>query len=171
MKKHCPKGENSLYKIIDREAYILNKFKMDMIKKQVIHILAAIKYLDERIQEGIDKTKDKKIDNVKDMHEGQAKIEAIIVKNTDDIAVIKKIKEKNDDAIKVIETKLDKINKEIEFQKKKVTFPTLDKTANLPKKSRETEKHVHFIVKSSEKNFSNQLKCNMCENRFGKFSD
>ena len=148
-----------------------------MIKKQVnelmenqTHILAAIKYLDERIQEGIDKTKDKTIDNVKDIHEGQAKIEAIIVKNTDDIAVIKKIKEKNDDAIKVIETKIDKINEEIEFQKKKVRFPTLDKTANLPKKSRETEKHVHFIVKSSEMKFSNQLKCNMCENRFGKVS-
>ena len=114
-----------------------------MIKKQVnelmenqTHNLAAIKYLEKRIQAGIDKTQDKEIDDVKDMRESQARIGAIIVRNTDDISVIKKIKEKNDYAIKIIETKIEQINKEIEFQKKKGRFTTLDTTANLQEKSR-----------------------------------
>ena len=50
-------------------------------------------------------------------------------------------------------------------------LPTLDKTADIQKKSRENDKPANFTVKSSEKNYAKQLKCNMCDKRFGKFSD
>ena len=100
---------------------------MDIIKKQVKelmenqnHILVAIKFLDERFKEFTDKVKDKEPEDVNEILERQAMIDAIIVKNSDDIYVMKKIKEENAVAIKALETEIVKLNEEIELTRRKV---------------------------------------------------
>ena len=47
----------------------------------------------------------------------------------------------------------------------------LDKSIDNCKKSRETDKCDDFMMKSSEKNNSNQIKCIICDYRFRNFSD
>lgn len=82
------------------------------------HILQAIKYLNERVEDIIEKTKNS--DEVKNIIESQSMIDEIIVKNTDDIAKIKKTKEENAVAIQCLETRIEKIDKEIETTKKTI---------------------------------------------------
>ena len=74
---------------------------MDSIREQVNelmenqrHILEAITYLNERVENNTTKAPDNKNDDVKDILESQAMIDRIIVKNADDIAVIKNKKKK-----------------------------------------------------------------------------
>jgi hypothetical protein len=70
---------------------------MDAMKKKVnevmenqTHILEAIKYLNERIEDIIDKKKKDKCNEVKKILDSQEMIDNIIVKNSDDIMIIKK---------------------------------------------------------------------------------
>ena len=53
------------------------------------------------------------IKEIKEIIGGQAVIDEIVVKNNDDIALIKKAKEKNYDLIKSLETKIDTLDKEV----------------------------------------------------------
>ena len=73
------------------------------------HMLEVIKHLSERLKDIENKEHD-----VKDVLESQAVIDEIIVKNADDILVIKKTKDKNAIAIKTLEAKLETLDKEIE---------------------------------------------------------
>ena len=132
---------------------------MDIIKKQVdelmdnqTHILAAIKYLDERMKV-IENTSDKKSDDVKEIVESQTMIDELVVKNSDDILVMKRTKEKNADAIKDLETKMDRINQEIELKKKKI----MDKVTKEARLRSETS--------------VNSIQCNYCDKHFERFVD
>ena len=129
---------------------------MDMIKKQVEeisknqnHILKAIKYLDEKIKEVIDNGKN--TDEIKNIIESQDRIDGIIVKNSDDILAMEKTKAENADAIKVLESKIDMINHEIESIKSK------DK--NTKKERQRKDK------------FNTPIKCKLCDKHFERFVD
>ena len=60
------------------------------------------------------KMDDESINDIQDILESQALIDEVIVKNSDDIAFMKKIKWENKDAIKSVESKIEKLDKEIE---------------------------------------------------------
>ena len=127
---------------------------MDIIKKQVEEmrnnqnfILEAVKYLDEKIKEVIDKTNDKASVDVKDMIESQAMIDEIIVKTSDDILILKKTKEENSNTIKALDTKINLISQEIKLTEEKI----VDK------------------VTKEEKPIS--LKCNSCDKVFNRSVD
>ena len=117
-------------------------------------MLEAIKYLSERIEDVTDKANNEKT-NVRDILDSQAMIDAIIVKKTsDDIVLIKKIKEENDAAIKILDTKIDKINEELETTRNDIR----DKT----KKHKDKMKLKHSFT---------SIKCNMCDESFQNISD
>ena len=118
------------------------------------NILEAIKYLNERIEDIIDKEKKDKCNEVKDILDSQAMIDEIIVKNSDDILIIKKTKEENTVAINSLETKIDILDKEIEMTNKKVQ-DAVDKTNN----KLNIEKSV------------NLMGCNVCQRRFNRHVD
>ena len=63
------------------------------------HILVAIKYLNEQIEEMVDKAKSENTNEVKNIIESQAMIDEIMVKNCDDTMIIKKKKDENTAAI------------------------------------------------------------------------
>ena len=66
-------------------------------------MLTAIKYVDERIKEVIDKTQDKASADVQDMIQSQTMIDEFIVKNSDDILILKKSVEENSNTITALE--------------------------------------------------------------------
>ena len=93
---------------------------MTAIKEQVNelaenqkHILVAIKYLKERMEHMLKKFDDEKTDDVNEILESQEMIDALVVKNSDDIILIKKLRDENSLAMKTLESKIDDINKEI----------------------------------------------------------
>ena len=118
------------------------------------HMLEAIKYLNERIEDIIEKAKNK--DNqVEKIIESHGKIDEIIVKNADDIRVLKKTKEKNAIAIKHIEEKIDIIDEEL-----KRNEIIVKEKAN---KNEDKPEVVQEVVKS--------IKCNLCAETFIRFVD
>ena len=73
--------------------------KITAIKEQVNnltenqkHILEAIKYLKERMEHMLKKFDDEKTDDVNEILESQVMIDALVVKNSDDIILIKKLR-------------------------------------------------------------------------------
>ena len=88
------------------------------LMKNQNHILEAIKYLDDRIQDIIDKAEPDKRKEVENILESQAMIDQIIVQNLDAILALKKAKDENYAAIKQIDAKIDNIDKEMEMTKK-----------------------------------------------------
>ena len=90
------------------------KDQIDELLENQNSIVGAVKNLNERLEAIEKKMDDESIKNMKDILEGQALIDEVIVKNTDDIALMKKIKQENKDAIKSLEAKIDKLDKEIE---------------------------------------------------------
>ena len=66
--------------------------QIDEILNNQDHILAAIKNLNERFTLIENKVKDEHIEDLKNIIEGQALIDEIIVKNSDDIILLKKDK-------------------------------------------------------------------------------
>ena len=127
---------------------------MDSIREQVNelmknqrHILEAIKYLDERVENSTKKAPANENNDVQDILESQKMIDGIIVKNADDIAVIKKQKEETDVAIKVIEDKIEKFNVELD-------------------KSRKNNED-----KVDKERTPSLLKCKLCDHSFKRFVD
>ena len=130
------------------------KVKVEELIVNQDHMLNAIKYLSERLEEVTEKVNDEKSD-VKEVLDSQAMIDAIIVKkHSDDIVLIKKIKEENDAAIKILDTKIDKINEELETTRNDIR----DKT----KKHKDKMKLKHSFT---------SIKCNMCDESFQNISD
>ena len=82
--------------------------------------------------------------------ESQEMIDRIIVKNSDDIWLIKKTKEKNTAAIRHLERQIDKVDKEIEKAIKKKT--------DIPKNRFNSDNTL-------------DIKCKLCEESFDKFVD
>ena len=86
---------------------------MKTLKEQVkelndnqTHILEAVKYLNEKLEHLEERIKDDKSDEIKDIIDVQGVIDRIIVKNSDDIDIIKKKKEENAASIKLLEDKI-----------------------------------------------------------------
>ena len=101
----------------------LPHLKMEAIQNQLSeltknqrHILESIQFLNERIKDNADKVKEDESEEVENIIETQSMIDQIIVKNSDDRLIIKKIKEENAIAIKLLENKIDKIDKDITKQ-------------------------------------------------------
>ena len=83
------------------------------VKELVInqdHMLNAIKFLSEKLEEVTEKVNNDKSD-VRQLLESQAMIDALVVKTSDDILSIKKAKEENFAAIKKLDTKIDQMKK------------------------------------------------------------
>ena len=78
------------------------------------YILDAVKNLNERLVAIEEKVEDEKLMDLKNIVERQTMIDRLIVKNCDDIAIIKRVKEENEESIKCLESRIDKLNKEIE---------------------------------------------------------
>lgn len=90
-----------------------NSNKINELLENQNHILEAIKNLNERLEVIEERISDEHYNDVKDILESQLMIDELIVKNSDEIGVIKKIKEDNASAIKVLESKIENIDKEI----------------------------------------------------------
>ena len=87
------------------------KENIDDLMTNQRHILEAIKYLKEQVEDIVkkDKVMNEKDVDVDRILESQAMIDELLVKNCDDILRIKKMKEENADNIKVLDKKIDKI--------------------------------------------------------------
>ena len=87
--------------------------KIDELLTNQNFILEAIQNLNERLGAIEEKYNDAKLNELHDVIETQALIDKIVVKSTDDIAVMKKVKEENYNAIKQLESKINILDKEI----------------------------------------------------------
>ena len=116
----------------------------DLMKNQS-HILQAVKYLDERMK--IVEDRNKQNLEINDIFDRQAKLDEIVVKSCDDILAIKQTKDKNSAAIKILDDKIDKMDRELQVIKKKID-----------------DKEKAIMSKS-------EIKCNLCDKRFCKNSD
>ena len=114
------------------------------------HILEAVKYLHERLEDITEKKTSDKVD-VKNIVESQEMVDAIIVKNSDDIKAIVKTKQNFDTMIQRLETRIAKIDEEIETIRNGMKDKTDDKVKLPPAKL--------------------PIICNICENTFRTFSD
>ena len=132
------------------------KENIDDLMTNQRHILEAIKYLKEQVEDIVkkDKVMNEKDVDVDRILESQAMIDELLVKNCDDILRIKKMKEENADNIKVLDKKIDKIDKKINKEKDKIEM-NMDRVRNVSKSS----------------NFGKLLNCNLCENTFCRFVD
>ena len=119
------------------------------------HMLEAIKYLNERMEDIIENAKEAKDNQIENILESQGMIDGIIVKNSDDIRILKKTKEQNSLAIKHIEEKIDMIDKEL-----KRTKNVVEEKAN---KDRNKSEVVQEGVKS--------VKCNLCAETYSRIID
>ena len=84
------------------------------------HILNAVKNLNERVLAIEQKIVDGKIEEIKDILDSQTIIDELLVKNSDDIESMKKVKGDNDDAIKNLATKIEVLDEEIKKQTKEL---------------------------------------------------
>ena len=89
------------------------KENIDDLMTNQRHILEAIKYLKEQVEDIVkkDKVMNEKDVDVDRILESQAMIDELLFKTCDDILRIKKMKEENADNIKVLDKKIDKIDK------------------------------------------------------------
>ena len=77
------------------------------------HILEAIKNLNERLEVIEKKTNDDKLDDIKHIIESQTMMDEIIVKNSDDIISMKKMKDYSETALGLLESKIAMLDEEI----------------------------------------------------------
>ena len=112
------------------------------------HILKAVKYLNERLENIIEKSIGNE-DIVKDIFESKAGI----LKNSDEIKTLMKIKKENADAMDILETQIEIINGEIETIRKDIK----DKPA--------------VNGKGQTENSVKTIQCNTCRKTFDKFCD
>ena len=89
----------------------------ELLRNQNI-ILEAIQNLNERVKAIEDRVDDDKINDLKSIIESQVIIDEIIVKSSDDIALMKKVKEGNSSAINLLESKIDILDKELQKKMK-----------------------------------------------------
>ena len=121
------------------------------------HMLEAIKYLDERVVDIIMKANKDKVHEVQDILKSQTMIDEIIVKNSDDILILKKAKDENSHAIRYLGAKIDTLDKEIEKTMETVN----DKKV----------KHQKKVKKVKQEESVNSIECKMCEQTFKRFVD
>ena len=79
-------------------------------------ILEAVKNLNERVEVIENKVDDDKLNDLKDIIESQAVIDEVVVKTSDDIALMQKVKDENSKAINLLELKIETLDKEIQIK-------------------------------------------------------
>ena len=94
------------------------KDKIEELFQNQTYILEAVKNLNERLTSIEERLDDQRMLEVKEILESQAIIEEIIVKNTDDIVLMKKMKQDNNDSIMTLELKINLLEKEIQKRNK-----------------------------------------------------
>ena len=119
------------------------------------HMLEAIKYLNERMEDIIEKAKEAKDNQIENILESQGMIDGIIVKNSDDIRILKKTKEQNSLAIKHIEEKIDMIDKE------------LKRTKNIVEEKANKDRNKSEVVQEGVMS----VKCNLCTETYSRIID
>ena len=82
------------------------KEKVTELEENQKHILEAIKYLDGQLKGNIEKNDIGQINVFNNILESQSMIDELIIKNSDDIVLIKKTRLDNSIAIRVVESKL-----------------------------------------------------------------
>ena len=100
-----------------------NKSRKDQIEEVLEnqnHILNAVKNLNERVLAIEQKIVDGKIEEIKDIIDSQTIIDELLVKNSNDIESMKKVKGDNDDAIKNLATKIEVLDEEIKKRTKEL---------------------------------------------------
>ena len=100
------------------------KVQIEELLENQKYILDAVKNLNKRLVAIEEKMDDDKIKDLKDILESQNMIDEIIVKNSDDIELMKKVKDENEDAIKSLESKIEELDNEI--QKRNKEFQNLN---------------------------------------------
>ena len=91
----------------------IKKEQLDEILLNQNYILDAVQNLNVRLEALEEKIDDDKMKDLKDILEGQSMLDEIVVKNSDDIVLLVKLKEVNDVKIKVFQQKIDLLDKEI----------------------------------------------------------
>ena len=91
------------------------KVKVRELMKNQDQMLNALKYLKEKLEDVTNKV-NREDNDVRDILESREMVDAIVVKNSDDIASMKKMKDENNTAIKILDLKINKMNKEIEIK-------------------------------------------------------
>ena len=87
--------------------------QIEEVLKNQNFILEAVTNLNARLEAIEKQNDDEQTTDLKEILESQALIDGIIVKNSEDIALMKKVKKENKDAIKGLESRIDILDKEI----------------------------------------------------------
>ena len=132
---------------------IQNQVKELMVNQH--HILEAIKYLKDKVEE--DKNGNDGLKEIQDIIESQAMIDELIVKNSDDIQIIKRSREEANTALKSIDVKIAIIQKEMEA----MTKNTEDK-----EKKVKLEQSNDKVDNKFKDDMEKVEKCNLCNSVF-----
>ena len=139
---------------------------MKTLKEKVIeleenqkHILEAIKYLDGQLKGNIEKNDIGQINDFNNILESQSMIDQLIVKNSDDIVLIKKTRRDNSIAIRDVESKIDTIEKEIQSIQSKL------------ESSKEDEEVVENVKEIEDSHAHKSRKCKHFNTGFCKLKD
>ena len=89
---------------------LLLKYRRLLNKNITLSVFVVVEI---RIRKKVD---DDQMKDLKDIREAQEIIDEVVVKTSDDVALIKKRKEENNDAIKLLESKIDILTKELEMR-------------------------------------------------------
>ena len=77
------------------------------------YLLNTVKNLDERLLEVEKRLDDDKVKEIRNIIEGQALIDEIIVKNSDDIKLMLKVKNQNQNELNRLESQINALDQEI----------------------------------------------------------
>ena len=95
-----------------------NNGKIEELFQNQTYILEAETNLNKRLTSMEEKIDDQKMLEVKEILESQAIIDEIVVQNTDDIVLMKKMKQDNNDLIMTLELTINQLEKEIQKRNK-----------------------------------------------------
>ena len=90
------------------------------------YILDAVKNLNERLLEVEERLDDEKMKDIKEIIEGQALIDEVIVKNADDIKLMTKVKNQNENELKRLEFQINALDQEIKEKIRDIESRTND---------------------------------------------
>ena len=128
---------------------IKSQIKELMVNQQ--HILEAIKFLKDKVEDDTKLTD--KMKEIQDIIDSQEVIDEVIVKSVDDIEIIKRSKEEANMALKSIEVKITRIEKEMEI---------LTKKAEDNVKNDKLEKSSDKVDENVKNDNTKIVQCNLC---------
>ena len=90
--------------------------QIEEVLKNQNYIIEAVTNLNARLEAIEKQSDDEQTTDLKEILESQALIDGIMVNNSDDIALMKKLKQENKDAIKCLEYRIEILGKEIKMR-------------------------------------------------------